>query len=134
MTPPTPSALLDRFYQAIQAADAAALSQCVHPEFRLDWQGTAGIPWAGQWQGVAGLLDFFATLNRHIAVVAVERLHVLANDDVTLVVLRGHWRNHATGKEVHAQAANVFTFADGLIHSYTVINNSAAFAESFNAA
>ncbi len=102
----------------------------MHSEFQLDWQGTADIPWAGQWHGVAGLLDFFATLNRHIAVVAVERLHVLSNDKVTLVVLRGHWRNHDTGREVRAHAANVFTFADGLICSYTVINNSAAFAES----
>jgi uncharacterized protein len=55
---------LDRFYAAIKSGDATALAACVHPNFELDWQGSTAIPWAGQWKGSAGLLEFFSTLNQ----------------------------------------------------------------------
>jgi uncharacterized protein len=47
-----------------------------------------------------------------------------------MTVLEGHWRMKASGEEIRAKAGNVFTFANGKIASYTVLNNSAAFAEA----
>ena len=126
--------LLDNFYAAIKAADAPALAQCVQPDFNLHWQGTRSIPWAGDWQGVDGLLAFFKLLDQHILVLDVQRLHTLSNDQVTIVVLKGRWKTRASGVELSAMAANVFEFADGKIRSYTVLNNTAAFAEALAAA
>ena len=126
--------LLDSFYAAIKAADAPALAQCVQPDFKLHWQGTPSIPWAGDWQGVDGLLAFFKLLDQHILVLDVQRLHTLSNDQVTVVVLKGRWKTRASGVELSAMAANVFEFADGKIRSYTVLNNTAAFAEALAAA
>ena len=48
----------------------------------------------------------------------------------TMVLLQGHWRMRASGAEVKALAANVFTFETGRIRSYTVLNNTAAFAQA----
>ena len=126
----TNSQLLDQFYAAVKAADATALARCVTPEFELHWQGTAAIPWAGTWHGVPGLLDFFQKLNAHIVVLGIERLHYLENDTLTVVVLQGHWKRKADGREIKAMAANLFTFGQGKISRYTVLNNSAAFLSS----
>jgi uncharacterized protein len=125
--------LLDSFYASIKSGDASALAQCVHPDFELDWQGSAAIPWAGQWKGAAGLLDFFKILNTHIEVLEVQRLHEFSDALVTVIVLKGRWRSKAYGVGIEAKATNLFTFEEGRIRSYTVMNNSAAFAEAIAA-
>jgi ketosteroid isomerase-like protein len=122
--------LLDSFYAAIKSGDAPALAQCVHANFELDWQGSAAIPWSGRWQGSAGLLEFFKILNTHIEVLEVQRLHEFSDASVTVIVLQGRWRSKARGVNITAKASNLFTFEDGKVRSYTVMNNSAAFAEA----
>lgn len=124
------SALLDRFYAAIKAGDAAALADCVHPDFQLNWQGSPAIPWAGQWKGGAGLLEFFQILNKHIEVVEVKRIHEFSDALVTVIVLQGSWRTKARGLSISAMASNLFTFENGKVLTYTVMNNSAAFADA----
>ena len=76
-----------------------------------------------------GLLGFFKLLNQHVQVLDVERLHSLSNDEVTVVLLRGRWQIRRSGEQITAMAANVFSLASGRIRSYTVLNNTAAFAE-----
>jgi GNAT superfamily N-acetyltransferase/ketosteroid isomerase-like protein len=124
------STLLDRFYAALKALSTTDLAACVTNDFVLDWQGSTTIPWAGQWYGVDGLLAFVVQLNEHLEILNVQRLHQLEQDDVTVVVLKGHWRIKKTGVEIQAKAANLFTFSDNRIQSYTVMNNTAAFAEA----
>jgi ketosteroid isomerase-like protein len=125
--------LLDSFYAAIKSGDAHALAQCVHTNFELDWQGSASIPWSGQWQGAAGLLEFFQILNKYIEVLEVQRLHEFSDASVTVIVLQGRWRSKTSGVNITAKASNLFTFEDGKVRSYTVINNSAAFAQALTA-
>jgi ketosteroid isomerase-like protein len=125
--------LLDRFYAAIKSGDSVALAACVHAEFELDWQGSSAIPWAGQWQGSTGLLEFFRILNQHIEVLEVNRLHEFSDAQVTVIVLQGRWRSKARQITLSAKAANLFTFQDGKVRSYTVMNNSAAFGEAISA-
>lgn len=126
----TPS--LDPFYAALKALSATDLAACVTPDFVLDWQGSARIPWAGTWRGVDGLLAFVKALNASVDILEVQRLHQLQDASVTVVVLRGHWRLKATGEEIRATACNLFTFEGDRIRTYTVLNNSAAFAEGLS--
>jgi ketosteroid isomerase-like protein len=125
--------VLDRFYAALKQLSAPDLARCITDDFVLDWQGTDAIPWAGCWQGVDGLLAFVGKLDAALQILEVTRTHVLTQDAVTVVVLKGHWRIKSNGREVRATAANLFTFADGRIRSYTVLNNTAAFAEALAA-
>jgi ribosomal protein S18 acetylase RimI-like enzyme/ketosteroid isomerase-like protein len=122
--------LLDRFYAALKALSTTDLAACVTDDFVLDWQGSTAIPWAGQWHGVDGLLNFVAKLNQHLEILNVQRLHQLEQGDVTVVVLKGHWRIKKSGAEIQAKAANLFTFSNNRIQSYTVMNNTAAFADA----
>lgn len=121
---------LQQFYASIKAGNTEAIKQCIHADFELHWQGTDALPWAGHWKGVAGLLEFFRILNEHVEVLAVNRLETLSSPQLTFVLLQGQWRIKRNGKEITALAANVFKFKEELISSYTVLNNSAAFAES----
>lgn len=127
------NALLDRFYTALRALSTSELALCVADDFVLDWQGTASIPWAGQWRGVPGLLTFVEKLNSNLEILDVQRIHELEQGTVTVVVLKGHWRIKASGHEIRAMAANLFTFSGERIQSYTVLNNTAAFAEALAA-
>jgi len=122
--------LLDSFYRALRNLSASELSALVTPDFRLTWQGTPAIPWAGQWAGPEGILRFVAVLNAHLQILSVKPLHTLHGPECSIVVLEGHWKVPATGAEVRAKAANVFTFSAGRIASYTVLNNTAAFADA----
>ncbi len=124
------SNLIDSFYAAIKVGDANALTLCIAPEFVLNWQGVESLPWAGRWEGAQGVFDFFAALNGHVQVLEVERLQAFTNDETTMILLRGHWRMKASGKELHALAANVFKIENERIAAYTVINNSAAFDQA----
>jgi uncharacterized protein len=120
--------LLNDFYAALRMLSTEELSRLTTPDFVLNWQGTRAIPWAGEWAGSEGLVRFVRALNANVEILSVTPLHTLHGAECSVVVLEGHWRLPATGIEVRAQAANIFTFAGGRIASYTVLNNSAAFA------
>lgn len=122
--------LIDSFYAAIKSGDASSLSRCIHPEFVLNWPGVAAIPWAGSYRGVDGIRQFFGRLGAHVRVVSIEPQHTVETDQITIVVLNGHWQVGEKQKDVAATAANVFTFRGDQIASYTVLNNTAAFAEA----
>ena len=121
--------LLDSFYAALRKGSAEDLARLVSSDFVLNWQGTSAIPWAGEWAGPDGLLRFVNVLNKHLEILSVKPLHTVHASDCSVVVLEGHWKIPATGVQVRAKAANVFTFAGRSIASYTVLNNTAAFVE-----
>jgi ketosteroid isomerase-like protein len=127
----TNAQLLDKYYEAIKRGDSTALESCISPGFVLNWQGSQRIPWAGVWQGAEGVQKFMSVLGQHLEVLEIVRLHTFEDAEVTVSVLKGRWRMKASGVEISALAGNLFTFADGRINSYTVMNNSAAFAEEF---
>jgi hypothetical protein len=81
---------------------------------------------------VEGLLSFIKALNAEVEILDVQRLHEFGNSEITVVVLRGHWRVKSTDREVRAMAANLFTFSGGKVKSYAVLNNTAAFVEALS--
>ena len=121
---------IDSFYAALRRLSASDLAQLVTPDFVLNWQGTTAIPWSGEWFGVDGLLSFVKTLDAHVQVLSIDPRHSLHAPDCSVVVLEGHWKLVTTGVEVRALAANVFSFSNGRIASYTVLNNAGAFAQA----
>jgi ketosteroid isomerase-like protein len=122
--------LIDAFYAGVRQRDTAALAQLVTSDFELNWQGSNDIPWAGRWSGVQGLMQFFVRLNEHVEIVTMEPMHALADGQIAIVILRGAWRVAGGPALVEATAANVFTFAQGRISKYMVLNDTALFARA----
>lgn len=122
--------LIDKFYDALRRQSSEDLQCLITSDFKLSWQGPSAIPWAGDWDGVEGLLEFVGVLARHVRILGVEPQQTLHGPECSVVILRGHWMTPATGCEIHARAANVFTFCHGRIASYTVLNDTARFVDA----
>lgn len=120
--------LIDLFYEGIRENDSSKLLNCVHPQFELTWQGSDAIPWSGNWIGLSGLADFFSVLGKHVDVVNISVVHTVSDKDITIVVLNGEWSVGPRNTTIEATAANIFAFKDRKIQSYTVLNDSEAFA------
>ena len=124
-------ALLDRWYAAVRAGDAEALSAVVTDDVVLLWNADpARVPWAGTHVGVAEVSAFFRALGEKVEVVSVTPVYRLDAGEAAVVVLEGQWRTRRGGRLINARACNVFRFRDGRIASYEVYNDSGRFAEA----
>jgi hypothetical protein len=123
--------ILDRWYAAIRAGDAAALAAVTTDDVVVRWNGPPGVvPWAGVWEGRTKVLTFFRRVAEHLDVLAIETVHRIEVQGSVAIVLAGHWRVKATGEELHVRAANVFRFEGGLVAAYEVYPDSYAFAKA----
>jgi len=122
------AAILDRWYAALRAGDAAALGAVTTEDVSVSWNGPVGlVPWAGLWEGRAKVITFFKRVAEHLELVSVETLSRIEAEGAVVVVLQGHWRVKATGEELQARAANIFRFEGDLVRSYDVYPDSHAF-------
>jgi uncharacterized protein len=124
----TNAALLDRWYGAIKAGDAGALRDLTTPDVYVLWNGdTAIIPWAGRHEGVDAVLAFFGAVGRHLEVLSVRVIDRFEAPTATTIVLEGHWRVKANGRDVKARVANIFRFDGNRISGYEVYSDTGRF-------
>ncbi|NGM20568.1 DUF4440 domain-containing protein [Roseomonas stagni] len=123
--------VLAAWYAAIKAGDAAALAAVATPDLIITYAGRPGLlPWSGSWRGVAEAMRFFAAVAKHLEVLEVTPIRRVTEGDTVVVVLSGRWRARATGKEVAARVANVFTLREGRVAAYDVFHDTAALWEA----
>lgn len=123
--------ILDRWYAAIRAGDAAALAGATTEDVVVRWNGPVGVvPWAGVWEGRAKVITFFRRVADHLEVVAMQTVSRIESADGVALVLEGQWRVKATGEELRLRAANIFRFADGRVAAFEVYPDSHAFAQA----
>ena len=123
--------ILDRWYAAIRAGDAAALAGATTEDVVVRWNGPVGlVPWAGVWEGRAKVITFFRRVAEHLEVVAMQTVSRIESTDGVALVLEGQWRVKATGEELHLRAANIFRFEDGPVAAFEVYPDSHAFAQA----
>jgi ketosteroid isomerase-like protein len=92
------------------------------------WNGDAAIiPWAGRREGVDAVLTFFGTVGQHLDVRSVNVIDRFEAPTVTTIVLEGHWRVKANGREVKARVANIFRFDGDKISGYEVCSDTGRF-------
>jgi ketosteroid isomerase-like protein len=123
--------VLASWYAAIKAGDAAALAAVATPDLTITYSGRPGLlPWSGVWTGIAEAMRFFASVAEHLEVLEVTPIRRVTEDDSVLVILSGRWRARATGRQVAARVANVFTIREGRIAAYDVFHDTAALWEA----
>lgn len=123
--------VLAAWYAAIRAGDSAALAAVATPDLAITYSGRPGLlPWSGNWHGVDEAMRFFAAVAQHLEVLEVTPLRRVTEGDTVLVVLSGRWRARATGREVAARVANVFTLREGRVAAYEVFQDTAALWEA----
>lgn len=128
------AAILERWYAALKAGDAAALAAVTTEDVSVAWNGPVGlVPWAGEWVGRAEVLRFFRLVGAALEILSVEQVQRVEGPDAVAVVLLGHWRVRATGVELKVRGVNLFTFRDGRVASYQVFPDSHAFVAALAA-
>lgn len=124
-------AILDRWYAALKAGDAAALAAVTTEDVTVRWNGPVGVvPWAGLWEGRTKVMTFFKRVAEHLEILALDTVQRIDGKDGAAIVLEGRWRVRATGEELSVRAANVFRFEDGRVASYEVYPDSYSFAKA----
>lgn len=124
-------AVLDRWYAALKAGDAAALAAVTTDDVTVRWNGPPGIvPWAGLWEGRTKVLTFFKRVAEHLEIVSIETVNRIEADAGIVIILEGHWRVRASGEELKVRAANVFRFEGERVASYEVYPDSYSFAKA----
>ncbi|TNE34134.1 MAG: hypothetical protein EP348_11550 [Alphaproteobacteria bacterium] len=129
MTGTETRAILDAYYKALQSGDEARLRALLADDIVVHYHDAEGLlPWGGEWKGYDGFRRFLATVSKHLSVdeVSPQEYHIAA--DSISVVLNGRWTVRATGRQVAATVANIFTMQGGKITRYQVFPDSAAFA------
>ena len=122
-------AILDRWYAALRAGDAAALAAVTTDDVVVRWNGPAGIvPWAGVWEGRPKVLTFFKRVAEHLEILGIDTVHRIEGEGGVVIVLEGHWRVRATGEELKVRAANIFRFEGDRVAAYEVYPDSWSFA------
>ena len=118
---------LDRYYAALKAGDEAGLRGVVTEDVEVHYPAPEGLlPWAGDWTGIDGFLEFLSVLGDHLVIERVEPLAIHLAGDTVITVLRGEWRVKATARTVRTETVNMFTLRDGRIARYQVFSDTAA--------
>jgi len=81
------------------------------PDIEMDWSRRLIDPIVTR--GYEGIRAFFEEVSSLFAEAAFEEVEVLEGEDKVLVVSTGHFRGRASGIEVTARAANIWTIRDG---------------------
>ncbi len=79
------------------------------PEIRITYYGSDAIPYAGDYRGTAGALDFFATVADHIQILAMEPWLFIPDGDNLAVWGHQTFRRIATGHTWESEFAHIIT-------------------------
>jgi len=125
----TANETIDAYYAALKSGDADAIKAVVAADIAVVYHDTTKtLPWSGTYQGCDAFIEFLASVGAALSIDAVTPIARYVTEETVIVVLDGAWTAKATGRQMTARVANVFTIRDGKVARYEVFPDSAAFA------
>jgi len=123
-----PETLIDQYYAALQAGERTKLAGMLTADMAVDYYGPKGLfAWQGHWAGEDGFFAFLDAVADNLNITQVTPLQRIFSNDSAIIVLEGEWTLRATGKQVRAVVANIFTLRGSQISRYQVFTDTAAF-------
>jgi ketosteroid isomerase-like protein len=106
--------LCERFYDAIFGGDWEFIAASVTDDFVVI--EAAGLPYGGEWKGVAGFQNLFTTMvTQHFDHLDIRIKGITANDDIGMAHFSLKGTARPTGRPVEVEVAEVTTIRDGKI-------------------
>jgi ketosteroid isomerase-like protein len=124
-------ALVQEGYAAFGAGDIQKLLGLMAPDIVWDFPASNVIPWAGTFNGPAGVGKFFSAIMEYSEPQLFEPLHYLASDDRVVVLGRERFRAKPTGRVWQCEWAHVLTVRNGKIAAFREYTDTAAMARAF---
>jgi ketosteroid isomerase-like protein len=103
--------LARRAFKEFERRDLSQLQELCQPDIEMDWSRRLIDPVVTR--GYDGLRAFFEEISAIFQEAFFEEEEILECGDKVLVVSTGHFRGKASGIDVTARAANVWTIRDG---------------------
>jgi uncharacterized protein len=120
-------------YEAVGRSDIPALLELLTDDVEWTLQGPSTIPFAGTRQGRDGVAKFFSLVGESVEFQKFEPRQFVAQGD--LVVVLGFESNliKPTGRRFEQQWAHVYTLRDGKVAKFLALEDTAAYADAFDA-
>lgn len=118
-------------YEAVRGGDLQAVLGRLDPEVRVEFVGTDEIPFAGDWRGIDGAVEFFTKVGETVAVESVEPWRFIADGDDLAVWGRIVLVPHAGGR-IESDFAHIIALRDGRWLHFRDFQNSALTAKVLN--
>jgi ketosteroid isomerase-like protein len=103
--------LARRAFKLFERRDLSQLEELFHPDVEMDWSRRLIDPVVTR--GHEGVRAFLEEVTAIFDEARFDEEEILEFGDKVLVVSTGHFRGRASGIEVKARAANVWTIRDG---------------------
>lgn len=119
------------FGGAVVGGDMETAMDCIHPDCEWIYRGDDSIPFAGEYNGREGVMDYLMKFGGAMEILSFEPELTVDND---LVILRAkeHNRHRASGKEIHLEVTQIYKVKDGKIIHFQEFVDSSAIAGLFN--
>ena len=131
MTPDENTKTVKRAYAAFKSGDMATLMSTYADDVTWEVYGPSTIPTAGTRRGLAGVQEFFGTLDSTMTVQSFEANEFIAQGDQVVVLGEYAWTVKATGRSFKSNFAHVSTLRDGKIVRFREYTDTAAGAAAF---
>ena len=118
-------------YEAVPKADAAAVFANIDPEIHVIYYGDGSIPFAGEYKGQDGIIDFLTRVDGAVAVEKMEPKLFIAEGDNLAVWGHLWFRTKKSGRQFDSDFAHIITLRDGKWLFFRDFANSALASEVF---
>lgn len=134
MSPETNQQTIRKVYDAFGAGDMETILGSMSDDVTWLHPGNPGqIPFAGNFQGKAGVKRFFATVFEQIDVLEQNIYSIEASGDKVFVLGYEHMRVKNTGKEYRSNWIHMYTLDKGRVTMFEEFIDTAALVSAFSA-
>jgi ketosteroid isomerase-like protein len=98
-------------YEAQRRRDMARIFELLSPDIEI--RQTADLPWGGEYDGIAGAKQFFASLGEHIESLVDVEEYFEAGSDKVIAIGRTRGRARKNWAAFDIRAVHVWTIKDG---------------------
>jgi uncharacterized protein len=118
-------------YEAVPKGDAAAVFANIDPEIHVIYYGDEHIPFAGEYKGLDGVIDFLTKVDGAVAVEKMEPKLFIAEGDNLGVWGHLWFKTKKSGRQFDSDFAHIITLRDGKWLFFRDFANSAMASEVF---
>jgi hypothetical protein len=118
------------FGGAVVGGNMETAMDCIHPDCEWIYRGDDAIPFAGEYHGLEGVMDYLERFGGAMEILSFEPELTVDND---LVILRAkeHNRHRASSTEIHLEVTQIYKVKDGKIIHFQEFADSSAIAALF---
>lgn len=120
-----------RMYKAVPEGDGETAVSLMDPEIRIIYYGDKATPYAGEFHGIDGAVQFLTLVGENLIIPKIEAYTFIADGDDLAVWGHLWFQSRKSGREFDSDFAHIITLRDGKWLFFRDFFNSALASEVF---